>query len=150
MNCNEQDSLASNSFIPLILQSTKKITRSNTLTDNVFSNVIKSDIISSNLTATIFDHLLQFAIISNFFGNILGNEQNIYEKIWSKFDLENFILDHFSSDWENLLKTDAPLKRINECKLKFKSKSWITLPLQKSISVKNKLLVNSIRRSTLY
>ena len=150
MNYNEQDSLASNSFIPLILQSTKKISRSNTLTDNVFSNVIKSDIISSNLTATIFDHLLQFAIISNFFGNILGNEQNIYEKNWSKFDLENFILDHFSSDWENLLKTDAPLKRINECKLKFKSKSWITLPLQKSISVKNKLLVNSIRRSTLY
>ena len=150
MNYNEQDSLASNSFIPLILQSTKKISRSNTLTDNVFSNVIKSDIISSNLTATIFDHLLQFAIISNFFGNILGNEQNIYEKIWSKFDLENFILDHFSSDWENLLKTDAALKRINECKLKFKSKSWITLPLQKSISVKNKLLVNSIRRSTLY
>ena len=149
MNYNEQDSLASNSFIPLILQSTKKISRSNTLTDNVFSNVIKSDIISSNLTATIFDHLLQFAIISNFFGNILGNEQNIYEKNWSKFDLENFILDHFSSDWENLLKTDAPLKRINECKLKFKSKSWITLPLQKSISVKNKLLVNSIRRSTL-
>ena len=150
MNYNEQDSLASNSFIPLILQSTKKISRSNTLTDNVFSNVIKSDIISSNLTATIFDHLLQFAIISNFFGNILGNEQNIYEKNWSKFDLENFILDHFSSDWENFLKTDAPLKRINECKLKFKSKSWITLPLQKSISVKNKLLVNSIRRSTLY
>ena len=150
MNYNEHDSLASNSFIPLILQSTKKISRSNTLTDNVFSNVIKSDIISSNLTATIFDHLLQFAIISNFFGNILGNEQNIYEKNWSKFDLENFILDHFSSDWENLLKTDAPLKRINECKLKFKSKSWITLPLQKSISVKNKLLVNSIRRSTLY
>ena len=150
MNYNEQDSLASNSFIPLILQSTKKISRSNTLTDNVFSNVIKSDIISSNLTATIFDHLLQFAIISNFFGNILGNEQNIYEKNWSKFDLENFILDHFSSDWENLLKTDAPLKRINECKLKFKSKSWITLPLQKSISVKNKLLVNSIRRSALY
>ena len=99
MNYNEQDSLASNSFIPLILQSTKKISRSNTLTDNVFSNVIKSDIISSNLTATIFDHLLQFAIISNFFGNILGNEQNIYEKNWSKFDLENFILDHFSSDW---------------------------------------------------
>ena len=150
MNYNEQDSLASNSFIPLILQSTKKISRSNTLTDNVFSNVIKSDIISSNLTATIFDHLLQFAIISNFFGNILGNEQNIYEKNWSKFDLENFILDHFSSDWETLLKTDAPLKRISECKLKFKSKSWITLPLQKSISVKNKLLVNSIRRSTLY
>ena len=33
-----------------------------------------------------------------------------------------------------------PLKRINKCKLKFKSKPWITLGLQKPISVKNKLL----------
>ena len=43
------------------------------------------------------------------------------------------------SCWE-----DAPLKRINKCKLKFKSKAWITLGLQKS--VKNKLLVNFINK----
>ena len=36
------------------------------------------------------------------------------------------------------LDTYAPLKRINKYKLKFKSKPWITL--QKSISVKSKLL----------
>ena len=30
----------------------------------------------------------------------------------------------------------APPKRINKCKLKFKSKPWITIGLQKSISVK--------------
>ena len=35
-----------------------------------------------------------------------------------------------------LLDTYAPLKRINKHKLKFKSKPWITLGLQKSISVK--------------
>ena len=35
-----------------------------------------------------------------------------------------------------LLETYAPLKRINKYKLKFKSKSWITLDLKKSISVK--------------
>ena len=34
-----------------------------------------------------------------------------------------------------LLDTYAPLKRINKYKLKFKSKPWITLDLQKSISV---------------
>ena len=45
-----------------------------------------------------------------------------------------------------LLDTYAPLKRINKCKLKFKSKSWITLGLQKSISVKNKLLTNFLNK----
>ena len=45
-----------------------------------------------------------------------------------------------------LLDTYAPLKRINKYKLKFKSKPWITLGLQKSISVKNKLLTNYINK----
>ena len=162
------DSLASNSFIPLILQPTRITSHSNTLIDNTFSNVIEPDIISGNLTATISDHLPQFAIIPNIFGNISGNKYNIYERDWSKFDRENFILDYFSVDWEDLLKIDklnadnstkiyldainmlldtyAPLKRINKYKLKFKSKPWITLGLQKSISVKNKLFVNFINK----
>ena len=45
-----------------------------------------------------------------------------------------------------LLDTYAPLKRINKYKMKFKSKPWITLDLQKSISVKNKLLKNFINK----
>ena len=94
------------------------------------------------MTATISDHLLQFAIIPNMFGNILGNKSNIDEKGWSKFDQESFILDYCSADWEDLLKIDelnadnstkiyldninmlldtyAPLKRVNKYKLKFK------------------------------
>ena len=117
---------------------------------------------------TISDHLPQFSIIPNMFGNISGNKSNISERDWSKFDRENFILDYFSVDWEDLLKTDelnadistriyldkinmlldtyAPLKRINKYKMKFKSKPWITLSLQKSISVKNKLLKTFINK----
>ena len=38
------------------------------------------------------------------------------------------------------------LKRISKYKLKFKSKPWITLGLQKRISVKNKLLTNFINK----
>ena len=152
------DSLASNSFIPLILQPTRITSHSNTLIDNIFSNVIEPDIISGNLTATISDHLPQFAIIPNIFGNISGNIYNIYERDWSKFDRENFILDYFSVDWEDLLKIDKLnadnstkmyLDAINmmlDTKLKFKSKPWITLGLQKSISVKNKLFVNFINK----
>ena len=45
-----------------------------------------------------------------------------------------------------LLDTNVPLKRINKCKLKFKSKPWITLGLQKSISAKIKLLKNFINK----
>ena len=100
------DSLASNSFIPLILQQTRITIPSNTLLDNIFSNVIDPDIISGDLTSTISDHLPQFSIIPNMFGNISGNKSNIYERDWSKFDQENLILDYFSVDWEDLLKTD--------------------------------------------
>ena len=163
------DSLASNSFISLILQPTRITSHSNTLINNVFPNVIDPDIISGNLNATISGHLTQFAIIPNMFGNITDSKSNIYERDWSKFDQENFILDYFSVDWEDLLKineidadnstkiyldqinmlldTYASLKKINKYKLKFKSKPWIiTSGLQKSIFVKNKLLTNFINK----
>ena len=38
-------------------------------------------------------------------------------------------------------------RRIDKCKLKLKFKPWITLGLQKSISVKNKLLANFINKN---
>ena len=150
------------------MQPTRITSNSNTLIDNIFSNNINPDIISGNLAVTISDHLPQFAIVPNMFGNITGNKSEMYERDWSKFDRENFILDYFSVEWEDLLKIDelnadnstkmyldkinmlldtyAPLKRINKYKLKFKSKPWITLGLQKSISVKNKLLTNFINK----
>ena len=45
-----------------------------------------------------------------------------------------------------LLDTYSALKRVNKYKMKFKSKPWITLGLQKSISMKNKLLKNFINK----
>ena len=63
------------------------------------------------------------------FSNVSSNKSNIYERDWSKFDWEHFILDSFSVDREDLLKIDelnadnvsdmlsdtyAPLKRINK------------------------------------
>ena len=162
------DFLASNSYIPLILQPTGIASHSNTLIDNIFLNVIEADITLSNLTAIISDHLLQFAVIPNIFGNISGNKFNIHKRNWLKFERENFILAYFSVNWEDLLKTDelnadnstkmyldtinmllntyAPQKRIIKYKLKFRSIPWITLYLKKSISVKTKLLVNFMKK----
>ena len=75
MNYNEHnqtneflDSLASDSFIFLILQPTKINSHPNTLLNNIISNVIDPDIIPGNLTATISDHLPQFSIVPNVFG----------------------------------------------------------------------------------
>ena len=62
--------------------------------------------ISGNLTTTISHHLLQFAIVTNMFDNILCNKSNIHERDWPKFDQEHFILDYFCVDFEDLLKID--------------------------------------------
>ena len=45
------------------------MSHSYTLIENTFSNISDPDITSGNLSATISDHLPQFAIISNMFGN---------------------------------------------------------------------------------
>ena len=107
-------------------------------------------------------------IVPNVFSNLPSNKANIFEKDWSNFDQENFILDYFCIDWDVALKLDeqninystesflnkinsllsnyAPLKKNNKDKLKFRSKPWIITGLQKSISVKNKFLTNFIKK----
>ena len=49
-------------------------------------------------------------------------------------------MDIFLNKMDSILDTHAPLKKVNKYKLKFKTKPWITPALQKSISIKNKLL----------
>ena len=51
------DSLASNSFVPYILQPTRLTSHSKTLIDNIFSNIISPEAISGNLTSTTSNHL---------------------------------------------------------------------------------------------
>ena len=63
------DSLASNSFVPYLLQPTWLTSHSKTLIENVFSNIISPEAIYCNLTSTISDHLPQFMIVPNIFSN---------------------------------------------------------------------------------
>ena len=80
------DSLASNSFLPYILQPTRITSHSKTLINNIFTNITLPDSIYGSLTATISDHLPQFLIVPNIFSNPLSNKSNIYERDWSNFD----------------------------------------------------------------
>ena len=93
-------------FVPHILQPTELTSHSKTLIDNIFSNIISPEAISGNLTVTISDHLPLFMNVSNVFSNPPSNKANIFERDWSNFDQENFILDYFSIDWDVALKLD--------------------------------------------
>ena len=92
-------------------------------------------------------------IVPNVFTNPPSNRSNIYERDWSNFDQVNFVLEYFSVDWDDILKTNeknidystvvflikiinsldcyASLKKISKYKLKFKIKPWITPGFQK-------------------
>ena len=51
----------------------------------------------------------------------------------------------FLTKFSSILDMFAPQKKISKQKLKFRNKLWITLGLQKSISVKNHLLTKYIK-----
>ena len=74
--------------------------------NNISTKVILSDSLSSNITATISDHLPQFLIAINIFSNPPSNKSSIYERDWSNFDQENVIVDYFRINWNETLKTE--------------------------------------------
>ena len=165
------DSLSSNMVLPYIIQPTIITTHSKSIIDNIFSNYISLEIISGNLTSTISDHLPQFFITPHIFSNAPYKKYNIFERDGSKFNREEFIPDYFVIDWPHVLKLQnnntntsfqnffdsmnrildkhAQLKRLSKYKLKFKTKPWITMALQKSISIKKKLFNDSINKKFL-
>ena len=154
------DSLSCNMVLPYIIQPTRITSHSKSIINNIFSNYISQEIISGNLTSTISDHLPQFLIAPHIFSNAPNKKSNIFERDWSKFNREEFILDYFAIDWPHILKLQnndtntsfqnffdsmnrildkhAPSKRL-KYKLKSKTKPSIIMALQKFVSIKNKL-----------
>ena len=109
------DLLASSSLLPYILQPTRLNGHSKTLIDNIFCNLTPHEVISDNIIAITSDHLPQFLIAPSVFANPSSNKYKIFERNWSNFNQENFILDYFSIDWKTLLKLNkrmsiSPLK----------------------------------------
>ena len=94
------------SYSPYILHSTIITSHSKIVIDNIFSNFIFAEIISGNITGTISDHLPQFTFVPNILSNLSAQKSNYYERDWSKFKQENFIIDCFDKDWADLLQTD--------------------------------------------
>ena len=129
-------SLASKSFLPYILQPTRITNWQHIYKYNfAWFNIWQSNSYYPRLPPSIPNS-------SNIFSNPPSNKSNISERDWSKFDQENFILDYFSIDWNEMLKKAkqnvdysteiflnkinelldnfAPFKKISKYKLKFK------------------------------
>ena len=100
------DSLSSNMILPYILRPTRITGHSKTLTDNIFSNYISKETIFGNLTSTISDHLPQFFIMPSIFSDPSSSKSNVYERSWSNFKKEEFILDYFEKDWNLILNVE--------------------------------------------
>ena len=90
------DSLSSNTFLPYIIQPTRITTHSKSIIDDIFSNHISQEIISSNLTSAISYHLPRFLIAPHIFSNAPNKKSNIFKRDWSKFSREVFIFDYFA------------------------------------------------------
>ena len=58
----------------------------------------------------------------------------------------NLTTNNFLDAMNSLLNKYTPFKKIIKYKLKFKIKPWITFGIQKSISIKNKLLKKFINK----
>ena len=91
-------------FLSHIVQPTRIKSHSKTLIDNIISNYISQYTVIEKLKAIISDHLPQFLIAPHFFSNLSNRKTNIFERDWSKFNHEEFILDYVSVDWLHTLK----------------------------------------------
>ena len=79
---------------------------SKTLIDNIFCNLTSHEVISSNTTAYVSDLPPQFLIAPNVFANPSSNKSKIFERNWSNFNKESFVLDYFLINWKVLLKIE--------------------------------------------
>ena len=159
--------MQSNSLIPLVLKPTRITTRTKTLIDNIFTNLIDIPHVSGNITYKIADHLPQFAIF----------EQRNRKKIqiepfeirnYAKFNQDDFLTDFIATDWyklcsmqlnnpdlslhifltkiTELINKHAPLIKIKPKRNSMKKKPWITAALLTSINHKQELYKKMIKR----
>ena len=162
------DSFSYMIILPYILHPTRVTGHSITLTDNIFSDHISKEVILGNLMSVIFDHLPQFLIMPSIYLDPTSSKSNVYERSWSIFNKEEFILDYFEEDrdlipnvekndvnhfFDNILlnsngllgKFGASFEKVSRYQLKLKTKPWITAAIHKSMSVKNSFFRKNIK-----
>ena len=95
------------------------------------------------------------------FSDSSSSKSYVYERSWSNFKKEGFMLDYFEKDWDLILNVEnsfysfllnmngllgkyAPFKKVSKYQFKLKTKPWITA-IHKSILVKNSLFKKYVK-----
>ena len=85
----------------------RRISKTSTLIDEIFSNSTSLEKIESgNVTSTFSDHHLQFIFLKDFFSKISAVKSNILKHNWRKFQSNKSISDFNHTDWEQILFTE--------------------------------------------
>ena len=161
------DNMYENLLLPYIISPTRVTPRSQTLIDNIFSNIIEKDIISGNITTTISDHYMQFVL----FKNKTKSKTNIKKAKFARnykslnkdlleYDLRNtkwdeilkvnigdvdFSFESFLKKFNEILDKHAPYKKLSLQEVKLSYKPWITTGILNSIKNKNRIHMKVIR-----
>ena len=147
-------------LLPTITLPTKINDKRSTTIDNSFTNQIRPDMKSGNISINISDHLPSFFIIPTDNQNHLPNKQNLYTRKTKNFDRINFLLDYLDIDWNRILEVNQndanismqifltkinslldkymPLRKITKKEYKRRFKPWIKDQLFEKIEKKNK------------
>ena len=142
------------------------IVHSRTLIDNIFTNSVDENTISSNLECYISDHLAQFLIFPNQKVLQQNNKKN-YKRNYKSLDPKKFKEELQRINWNtalvnnnndvnqslesllaitnSLLDKHAPMKQITKKEIKTKSKPCITKGILTSINKKYKICIKSLK-----
>ena len=82
------NTMSSNSFLTYIHQPTRATNQSETVIDNIFSNISDYETVSGNITSLIADHFAQFLLIKKCHVSFKSCDYYVYE--YSKFGRKNY------------------------------------------------------------
>ena len=131
---------------------TRVTPRSQTLTDNIFSNIIEEDIISDNITTTISDHYIQFILFKNQIKSKTNIKKANFERSYKSLNKDLFEYDLKNTKWDEILNVNrgdtdysfetflnAPNKKLSIQEVKLSKKPLITTGTLTSIKNKNRI-----------
>ena len=92
-----------NFLLPYITSPSRVTPRSQTLIDNLFSNIIEEGLNSGNLTTTISDHFVQFVLFKTEKTNKCNSKDTKYIRDFKNLKKENFESDIKDTTWDEIL-----------------------------------------------
>ena len=96
------NTMHSHFFLLLILQPTRVTGKSKTIID-IFFNSFEFTTISGNITHSISDYLIQFAILEDFIKPSSPRKSNTYKRNFKNFDRNKLKEDFCKIDWDQVI-----------------------------------------------